>query len=292
MKKDIFNFRRFGKYFMSDIRTCTANYGLTLITISILSLLLVYVLTVGSGLMVDHVWEGPGIMARAMTFMVAMLAIVISMPVKSYGGLTEKKYGTFWLTIPASKMEKFAGIIIMSCIIAPLAGAVLFILSDAIICILDPTCGTPVISSITNLTVSVSEAISADADLAQTPNLARFIRQITSPWLYIDDAFGLALPFVLGAISFKNSKTSKTILALVALGIFSSVIISPLILNMEWMNSINEINAEGITDIAGSELIFSHWIFRNIALADTISDTVANLAFMTAIYFRIKTLKH
>ena len=31
---DIFNFRRFGKYFASDLRTCWANYGLSLLTIS------------------------------------------------------------------------------------------------------------------------------------------------------------------------------------------------------------------------------------------------------------------
>ena len=44
MKNDIFNFRRFGKYFASDIRTCAANYGLSLLTISLLSPLVLYVI--------------------------------------------------------------------------------------------------------------------------------------------------------------------------------------------------------------------------------------------------------
>ena len=36
MKNDIFNFQRFGKYFGTDIRTCWANYGLSLMTITLL----------------------------------------------------------------------------------------------------------------------------------------------------------------------------------------------------------------------------------------------------------------
>ena len=45
MKNDIFNFRRFGKYFATDIRTCWANYGLSLLTIAILSPVVIYIIT-------------------------------------------------------------------------------------------------------------------------------------------------------------------------------------------------------------------------------------------------------
>ena len=38
--------------------------------------------------------------------------------------------------------------------------------------------------------------------------------------------------------------------------------------------------------------LFNSWTFRNIALVDTINDTIVNLALMTGIYFRIKTIKH
>ena len=43
---DIFNFRRFGKYFSSDFKTCRANYGLSLIVITILIQVGLYVTTV------------------------------------------------------------------------------------------------------------------------------------------------------------------------------------------------------------------------------------------------------
>ena len=45
-KNDIFNFRRFGKYFASDFKTCTSNYGLSLLTISILIPVALYALSV------------------------------------------------------------------------------------------------------------------------------------------------------------------------------------------------------------------------------------------------------
>ena len=48
MKNNIFNFRRFGKYFTSDIRTCTANYGLSLLTMAVLTPIATYALISGS----------------------------------------------------------------------------------------------------------------------------------------------------------------------------------------------------------------------------------------------------
>jgi hypothetical protein len=38
--------------------------------------------------------------------------------------------------------------------------------------------------------------------------------------------------------------------------------------------------------------MFNNGLFRNFALIDTISDTLVNLAILTGIWFRIKTLKH
>ena len=37
---------------------------------------------------------------------------------------------------------------------------------------------------------------------------------------------------------------------------------------------------------------FSHGIFQHAALIDTVNDTLVNIALLTIIYFRIKTLKH
>jgi len=59
MKNDIFNFRRFGKYFSTDFRTCCANYGLSLLTISLLSPVALYFITAAFNMMLGNGWDGP-----------------------------------------------------------------------------------------------------------------------------------------------------------------------------------------------------------------------------------------
>ena len=59
MKNDIFNFRRFGKYFATDIRTCRANYGLSLLTISLIVPTVLYVVLTAFNLLLTSAWEGP-----------------------------------------------------------------------------------------------------------------------------------------------------------------------------------------------------------------------------------------
>jgi hypothetical protein len=38
--------------------------------------------------------------------------------------------------------------------------------------------------------------------------------------------------------------------------------------------------------------LFGTWFFRNAALIDTINDTIINVALLTGIFLRIRTLKH
>ncbi len=293
MKKDIFNFRRFGKYFKSDIRTCTANFGLALATISLLTPIILYVITIGISLLANQVWEGPGVAARSTAFIAAMICMVILMPVKTYGKITEKQYGSHWLMVPASKFEKFLSMIILSCIIIPIAGAVLYISLDALMCALDHTCGDSLMRGIIELKSMISQGIlEAEMEFGGTENesIANFVIQLANPWLYIDDSFGMVLPFLFGALFFKNGKTVKTILALFALSTVAGFVSAPLISN--WTQTITELQAAGNVEQHVAYAIFDSWIFKNIALVDTISDTIFNVAFLTAIYFRIKTLKH
>ncbi len=287
MKKDIFNFQRFGKYFKSDIRTCAANYGLSLITISILMILALYVFKVGFGLMITQVWDGPGAGFRFFVFLMAIFCIVVTMPVKCYGKLTEKQYGSQWLMIPASRLEKFVSMTILTCIVVPLTGAVIYLGVDALLCAVDPTCGKSLIGWAVNLGNEINELFAAEG-IADDPEFTmsmEFLEQFKSPWLYIDDCIQMALPFLVGALFFKNGKTVKTFLALAAIGTAASIVMTPIMLDLGQIDMNNNW-------IIAPESIFNNWFFQNIALVDTISDTVTNVALLTVIYFRIKTLKH
>ena len=114
MNKDIFDFRRFGKYFESDVRTCWANFGLSLMTISVLVPVVLYVAVATLNMISSYSWDGPDTGLRLTAFIIALICLVVSMPVKCYGDITEKRYGSFWLTLPASRLEKFISMILMT----------------------------------------------------------------------------------------------------------------------------------------------------------------------------------
>jgi hypothetical protein len=109
--------------------------------------------------------------------------------------------------------------------------------------------------------------------------------QVTSPWLYIDEIFGITLPFLMGAVFFKSGKTVKTFMALFAFSTAVSIISTPFMTKLaaDMMNGVN--NGDVMR-------IFENGIFRNLILIDTISDAIVNIALIIGIWFRIKTLKH
>ena len=287
--KDIFDFKRFGKYFVSDFKGCVANYGLSLITISMLLYLICYVVTVSFGLIMNQGWEGLGLGTRATLFVIAMITLVITMPVKCYGKITEKQSGSFFLTLPVSRLEKYVSMLLMTIVVAPVIGTALYLGLDALVCLFDKTCGNNLVSEMQDLAtiiMNIPEEAAMEAALGEIPeNVAKFIKEITCPWLYVDDMIGTSLIFLLGAVFFKKGKTVKTIMACIALAIAASIIATPIM--TPWTNEIFDMMDNGNFDE-----IFNFGIFRHAALFDTLNDTLMNIALLIGIWFRIKTLKH
>lgn len=294
MKNDIFNFRRFGKYFATDIRTCWANYGLSLLTITIVTPMALYLISTAFNLLIRSSWDGPDLGLRVFVFGIAMFCLVVTMPVKCYGKITEKQYGSFWLTLPASRLEKFLSMVLMTCIIVPVTGTAVYLGIDSLICLADKTCGT-------GLAAGAVELIRNMGDLGEmTINLAdesltiedaaivhEVMKEINNPWMYVDEIFGITLPFLLGAVYFKSGKTAKTIIAMFVFSTAVSIVLTPFLGN--WAS---EVVSAANNDVNQVIEIFNNSLFKNLVLIDTVSDTVFNLAFLTGIWFRIKTLKH
>ena len=295
MKNDIFNIRRFGKYFCTDIRTCWANFGLSLMTISLLFPIVTYFISTAFNLILKSTWDGPDMGLRFFIFCIGLACLVITMPVKCYGKITEKQYGSFWLTLPASRLEKFISMFLMTCMIVPVTGIVTYLGVDALICALDHTCGNSLVAGglelignlgeMKELTLNfVDEKVTIE-DAAIVQNL---MDQINSPLLYVDEIFGITLPFLLGAIFFKNGKTVKTILVLFAISTAFSIALTPI---MEaWASEI--FDARMNEDPMFILSMIDNGLFKNLVLIDTVSDTILNLILMAGIWFRIKTLKH
>ena len=290
-KNDIFDFGRFGKYFTSDLRTCAANYGLTLFVISIIVQIALYLTSVGMNGLFSQTWQGPGVILRVSTFIIAMVCMTITMPVKCYGRITEKQYGSFWISIPASRLEKFLSMIILTCIVVPVIGVVLYLSVDWLICLVDKTCGqniiAGVISVIKDLNIALDEMAAEEIMLNGTLVSMDFIKQIYSPWLYIDEFFVMSLPFLLGAIFFKSAKTVKTFLMLAAIGATMSMIMTPLTTGLVFDIMGSAGNEEEI-----AARMLNSGVMKNLGVIDTIADAITNLALMAGIWFRIKTLKH
>ena len=294
MKNDIFNLRRFGKYFGTDIRTCWANYGLSLLTLSILSPVFFYILSTGFNLLLKSTWDGPDMGMRFFVFCIAVVCMVITMPVKCYGKITEKQYGSFWLTLPASRLEKFISMFLMTCIIVPFTGIAIYLGIDALICAFDHTCGNNLITGAIGLIRNMGDIkeltmnlVDENITIEDSALIQDIFHQINSPLLYIDEIFGITLPFLLGAVFFKNGKTVKTILVLFAFSTAFSIAITPMM--ESWASEVMAGMNDGTTVI---RRLFDNGLFKNLVLIDTITDTVFNLALLAGIWFRIKTLKH
>lgn len=284
-----FNFNRFGKFLASDLRHCLANYGLSMLLMSMMGLI-IYIGTVTMGLVFNGAWDGPGVGFRLTVFIITMFVLMTSMPVKCYGGLTDKKTGSAWLMLPVSRLEKYLSMIINTVFIIPLATGAVYVLVDSLLCGLDPTCGAGIVTETKAFLVNmVSESFATEADMISMPSLGSFAHQVSNPLLYIDDIIMISLVFLLGAVCFKSGKTVKTFFAIFAYSIAFSFISVPVI--SHYIGGIME-NINMLDQTAFIEDMFNSWIFRHAALVDTINDTVVNLALMAGIWFRIKTLKH
>lgn len=277
MMNEIFNLRRFGKYLSADIRMCWSNYGLSFIALSLLVPIASYFLSIGLNIINTSIWNGPNLGFRLIVFGLAILGMVISMPVKCYGKITDKQYGSFWLSLPASALEKMLSMVILTCIVAPILGILIYLGTDTLICALDRTCGESLIAA--------AIEVHNTGLISQLSNLFTQA-QLSSPWIWFDEIFCFTLPFLLGAIWFKKGKVVKTFIAIWIFSWVMGAVTAPFLIN--WAK---EIEAAGDPNLIISQLV-ENGLIKNLALVDTISDTLFNLAMIAGILFRIKTLKH
>lgn len=283
----VFSFDRFRKYFCTDLRSCASVYGLNFVSICAIAPVVTYVIYVIFSLIFTGEWHAPGVVFRATVFAVAMVCLLISSPVKCYGGITDRKYGSFWLTVPASAFEKTVSMVLISCIIVPILGFLAYSLVDALLCLVDRTCGQGIFALMVDSRSLINEwlgVLGMEVGDEMPASVLAFAHQITNPWLYVDDVIQCVLPFLLGAVFFKSNKVIKTLLVLAGFSIVMSMISIPLVGNV----AVN-MDAETIQSLAE---MFTGPMFSHIALWDTISDTIENAALFVAVYFRVKTIKH
>lgn len=272
MINETFSFPRFRNYFVYDLKQLWRNNGRAVILLGGLSLLS-YLLWVIGSLIFTHSWHAPTLPARAVIFYVGAL-ILVFYNTRTYGYLTEKKAGSAWLMVPASALEKFISMVIVTLIVFPLAYVASYLLFDGAICLADKSAGQALIGGIGPLSQMISEGLERAGEQGLQFNLSA----LAFPLLL--QFFANLLYFLLCGICFKKWKLLGAFAILVAVEIATTTVLSIITLsNVEWFSNLN--------DVATMESFMN----GTMTLAGAIN-AVLVLGLGWGIFHRIKTLKH
>lgn len=289
MNNDVFNMNRFGRYLVTDIKNAIARYGISLLimaTISLTGYLLCGFFTtiVGTG------WHSMGEVGRSVMMGITFVVLTITAPAKIYGFITDKKEGSSFLMIPASSLEKTLSMILVCCVIVPLAFFAVYFTLDQIVCLIDGRCGNSVIMLINNGQTMLTDTFQKLSQ--ETDSFIPDYSCLVTPWMYMDDLAQGFLIFLLGALIFKSSKPAKTIGCLILLSMVLSMITTPIVLH----GTIERFKEAAASSMSPEELFqsfpFLAWSMKHAVLLDFISDTVVNIGLAIAIYFRVREIKH
>jgi len=277
MTKDIISIKRFGRYFASDFRSGISQYWISGLIVAGMPILMELLVGIFS-LIFTGQWASSPVTTRLTLGGIMMAVAMLTIPAKLYGHITDKKNGTSFIQLPVSTLEKSSSMILNAAVLFPAIVAILYCAVDALICLVDPGCGKALIAC-------ASEGLNLFRDriMSNIPVELEGVMNVMNPALYIDDAIQISLVFLLGAVCFKKNKIAKTIAILIGLSIASSAITSPIMVHV--MANLSE--SDAITFIMNR----FGWIINHMALIDTVSDTIINLALAAGIYYRVKTIK-
>ena len=271
-----FKISRFRKYFVYDLKRQWKNIGMLMLIFSLFPIIfyMIYMFFAAmfdGGLMKIFIGleiDGPAGGTRFGVFAVMSTIFVMLFPSRAYGEITNKAKGSEWLMLPASRLEKFTSMMLISLIVIPLVYVVVYFLSDAFVCLLDKSCGDSLMSFRINKEIGSSD----------------FVIPANGFWILASSIVGNAIVFLLGGLIFKKWKVVGTVLVLFALQMVFSGLLSVFITNadLEWWGN-----------------WFADWTIRHADSIDIWLNAFINfwLLLILAIcgtwsWFRIKRLQH
>ena len=213
-----FNFKRFGKYLGYDLKSVWKEQRIFLLTYALIPVIMyvtvMFFALVGHGFSInasDFSGASPGLASRVSVFTIVSLIFLMFFPSRTFGFVTDKAKGSAWIQMPASRLEKFTSMMLTCLVIIPAAFFCAYLLSDAVICLIDKSCGSSILSEWNSHDFAGIDV--ADDSISFAGNgfwfLAGSIMQVVSI-------------FLLGALIFKKNKVAKTILALFVLSLVLS----------------------------------------------------------------------
>ena len=274
---DKFNFGRFGKYLAYDLKSHWKGNAFYLVILAlwpvVFYMIYMFFSALGqnwlSNMFSDIHLNLPPIAVRVGVFAVMTGVFLITFPSKAYGFLTEKAKGSEWIELPASRLEKFASMMLISLIIIPAVYFCGYFLSDALVCLADKECGTSIISGWRNLHFSDDAPVTLGANGA---------------WGLISGTLQTVSVFLLGALIFKKGKILKTILALFVLTMILFAISTTVFSSIDLSAFGDKITAWFSNHVEDFDFWINFW--GNVELAVV----VIGLGIWS--WFRVKKLQH
>ena len=271
---EIFDFKRFWTYFKYDLKQMWRNHSKAAILIGGAAAIF-YVIWVLFSLVFTQTWHTPPIEARIMVLGLGF-AILEFYQVRTYGHLTEKKAGSAWLMIPASKTEKFVSMVLMTIIVLPLLFFVVYFLIDGFLALVDPTYGKALIvggiGAYTDMVNALSE-LSAESPILFTPSSFIFpgIVGVFCNFLY----------FLLCGICFKKNKLVGAIAILfglsLVLSLLTGIFVPRIFTNIDFNNM--------------DDLQIARWV-TGCMNAGVIISCLLTVGLGWGVWRRIKTIQH
>lgn len=271
---DTFNFKRFGKFLSYDLNNAKGSYGMSLLITGMMPVIIFFFYELFSVLFDGGVHQVP--LSLKIIGLVCLYAIfIVASPSKIYGHLTEKRKGADWIMIPASPLEKTLTMVIILCIVVPAVLCIEYSCLDYLLAAVFPSAyGHSLCSHIASGFNGFEQEVQ---DLLEITTVESIFNEFASTFMSV-------LSFTLGAICFRKNKIGKTILCLFAFFIVLSMLI---VFFFGHGFSFTSDDLERLFSNLNPEKV-EFWI----RFIGTAVEVLILGGLITAIYFRIKTIKH
>ena len=275
MKNEVFSFKRFWTYFKYDLVQLYRRHAKAALLFAGSGLIL-YVAWIAGSLVFDHCWSAPNIGARVVVAMLSAAALEFYYAYL-YGFVTDRRKGSSYLMIPASKTEKFVSILLNALIVVPVAFIAVQLGVDALLCLLDPTLEGTMAGGGYDVVAGLMERLADEEDLLllRSSMSTAFILSLLS------FAFNY-LYFLLCGMCFRKSKIVGAVAIVIGvtfvLSLCSGLFIGPL---TEWAMNFD------FDDVYEAQA-FARGLLRGM----TIVEGFMVLGIGWGIFHRLKTLKH
>ena len=265
---NVFDFKRFGNYFLYDLRRAKNNYSISLLVIGLLPVAL-YIITQFFSLITGNGVTELSDVPKIVAIFAGIAIVMLSAGARIYGSITEKRAGSDYLMLPVSTLEKWLSMVLVVCIVLPVVLFVLLFASDAVMSLFFPnTYGHRLFQM--DFARGVFDGLTSDEGVYFNLPAALFLGWCES-----------MLIFTLGAVCFKKAKVAKTLLCIMGF----SMVISPLMFLVFGQTNIdNDWLVEHFSD-PDRAVSMINWTL-------SILYTVVLGGLLAGLYFRLRTLKH